>query len=80
MKDLQLGDLVVSDDVEKGLSIHNRHNGELRSWLNQKGEIALLDWLAEKHGRTFEPNIVTTEANRKGWRNVDKAPQSGEKD
>lgn len=77
MENLKLGDVEIKDDVEKGLSAFI--SGKRVMWLNQKSEVELLNWLAEKHGRTFESNVTTTEANRKGWKNVDNPPRGTEK-
>jgi hypothetical protein len=59
MKDLVLGDAVVMDDGQLGISV--RIGSDRKVWFNAKGAMELLRWLAIKHGIVIDtPNAGVT--------------------
>ena len=64
MKRLDLGDLYVLDTGALGLEVRDRSNDKLKIFLNQGGELALMEWLQEKYpeGRKTE-GVAKTFAN-----------------
>lgn len=49
MDNLLMGDMTIKDDNDLGLSIHAK--GKKLTFINALGEIALMEWIAEKYGR-----------------------------
>lgn len=79
MRQIELGDTVVTDDGGKGFTVRAKMTNTTLVWYNQHAEIELLKWLTEKYGRTLKPDIISVAQARKEFK-TDNPPHMGEKE